>query len=80
MMKEHDRRGLVCEELRRLGYASQHRERLYGDEFDLVSNPFPDGSGYAVGGISRNSDTLRRVPIPLSIVQTIERELFILAA
>ena len=51
---------------------------LYGEEFDLVSNPAPDGTGYAVEGISRKFGGLRHLRLPLSVMQTIEHELFMM--
>ena len=77
MLNEKDRRTLLCRKLQRLGYAAQQRIRLYGEEFELVSNPMPEGNGFAVDGISRKSGNSRRVRIPLSIVNVVEHELYI---
>ena len=78
MMNEHDKSAFLCKRLQRLGYAPQRRIKLYGEEFDLVSNPAPDGTGYAVEGISRKVGGLRHLRLPLSVVHMIERELFVL--
>jgi hypothetical protein len=67
--------GLICERLRKFGYTRDRHIRLYGEEFQLVSNPFPDGEGFAVEGIAHASGQLRRMRIPLSLVQTLRREL-----
>lgn len=75
MVNEYDKQVLLCKKLQRLGYAPQRRIRLYGEEFDLVSIPTPDGSGYAIDGISRKSGSLRHLRIPLSVVHTVEHEL-----
>lgn len=77
-MKEQEKCNYLCEELQRLGYAVRCRIRLYGDEFELISNPFPTGSGYAVEGKSRRSHVVRQVRIPLSLVRTIEREFVVM--
>jgi hypothetical protein len=66
---------LICERLKKFGYVQERHMRLYGEEFRLVSNPFPDGDGFAVEGIARASGNLRRMRIPLSLVQTLRREL-----
>jgi hypothetical protein len=66
---------LICERLRKFGYTENRHIRLYGEEFHLVSNPFPDGDGFAVEGIARASGKMRRMRIPLSLVQTLRREL-----
>jgi len=41
----------------------------------LVSNPIPDGDGFAVEGITRKSGNIRRMRIPLSLVHTLRKEL-----
>jgi hypothetical protein len=69
---------IICEKLRKLGYARQRHIRLYGEEFDLISNPIPDGDGFAVDGIASKSGDQRRIRVPLSIVVTIRRELAVL--
>lgn len=48
---------------------------MYGEEFDLISNPVADGNGFAIEGISRKSGNARRVRIPLSILQMITKDL-----
>jgi hypothetical protein len=47
-------RGIVtmCSELRRLGFASGRRAGLYGGEFEFVSDPEVDNSGYCLKAIS----------------------------
>ena len=37
-----------CVRIKDLGYSSSHHIRLYGQRFDIVSDPFPDGNGVAV--------------------------------
>jgi hypothetical protein len=68
---------LICEKLRKFGYARERHMRLYGEEFRLVSNPLPDGDGFAVEAIGRSSGQcqLRRMRIPLSLVEMLRREL-----
>ena len=65
----------LCERLKALGYAHRNRIRMYGEEFDLTSNPIADGNGFAIEAISRKSGNARRVRIPLSIVQMITKNL-----
>ena len=65
----------VGERLKALGYAYPNRIRMYGEEFDLTSNPIPDGNGFAIEAISRKSGLARRLRIPLSILQMITKDL-----
>jgi hypothetical protein len=74
MTKQCDKQFVICERLRELGYASEGHIRLYGEEFYLVSDPIPDGDGFAVEGIARGSRKSRYIRIPLSIVHTLRRE------
>jgi hypothetical protein len=65
----------VCERLKTLGYAHRNRIKMYGEEFDLTSNPVADGSGFAIEAISRKSMDAKMLRIPLSILQMITRDL-----
>jgi hypothetical protein len=75
MINENEKQVFLCTRLQRLGFAAKGRVKLYGEEFDLVSNPVPHGRGYGIDGVSRKSGSLRRVAIPVSLIQTIEHEL-----
>ena len=75
MAIQTNRNALLCERLKAMGYASRNRIRIYGEEFDLTSNPVADGNGFAVDAISRKSGQTRKVGIPLSVLQMITNEL-----
>ena len=70
-------KGAVCTELRRLGFASGRCVKLYGEEFEFVSDPAADENGYCLKAISHKSCHARSVLIPLSVVRTVERELLV---
>ena len=74
MTKEHNEQLAICERLRKLGYSRTRHLRLYGEEFYLISDPIPDGEGFAVKGIARRSGKSRYIRIPLSTVHTLRRE------
>jgi len=74
MTNRNENRRTICERLQELGYAREKNIRLYGEEFHFVSNPVPDGEGFAIEGISRTSVNVRRVRIPLSLVSTVKKE------
>src|SRR5450755_3493046 len=74
MISENEKQIFLCERLQRLGFVSGRRLRLYGEEFELVSDPAPDGQGYGIEGVSRKSG-LRHVRIPVSVTQMIENEI-----
>jgi len=35
----------ICAHVKRLGYETSKRIRLYGEEFEVVSDPFPAANG-----------------------------------
>jgi hypothetical protein len=75
MTNRTDNPKTICERLQELGFAREKHIKLYGEEFHLVSNPVADGDGFAVEGIARSSGNIRRMRIPLSLVQTLRKEL-----
>ncbi len=63
----------ICERLIELGYAMRKRVRMYGEEFELISNPFVDESGFAVQALSSRTGETRQLRIPLSVLRAITR-------
>lgn len=74
MKQQSDGQLVIVEGLRKLGYASERCIRLYGDEFHLVSDPFPVGDGFAIEGIDRSSGRSRSIRIPLSLLHMVRRQ------
>jgi hypothetical protein len=74
MKQQSDGQLVIVEGLRKLGYASERSIRLYGDEFHLVSDPVPDGDGFAIEGIEHSSGRSRSVRIPLSLLNMLRRQ------
>lgn len=70
-----ERQELICERLKKVGYTSERRIRLYGEELHLVSDPVADAIGYSVLAVVRKTGNLKHLQIPLSIVSMLEREL-----
>jgi len=66
----------LCERLISLGYSRSKRIRMYGEEFELISNPIPHENGLEIEAISRKSGARRRLRIPLSVLHMITRDLF----
>ena len=60
----------LCETIRRLGYAKGNQVRLYGEAFELVSDPVSVGENFVfVDALERRSGKVKRVRIPPTIVQ-----------
>ena len=62
----------VCERLRRLGYARDRQVRLYGEIFELLSDPVRISDNLVfVDALDRKSGQFRRVRIPRTIIQMV---------
>ena len=65
----------MCDRLKRIGYSEGNQVRLYGEEFELTSDPFSIHEElFFVDGIETKSRQTRRVRIPLPVVQMIRRD------
>jgi len=60
----------LCERVKSLGYTASSRIRIYGEEFDLVSDPFPDGEEVAAHVTVRGEINVRVLRFPVAIMQT----------
>ncbi len=60
----------TCRKLSRLGYARSNRVRLYGQELEIVSDPFVhEEGGIAVEVVIDSNSAKRTMRLPLSVVQ-----------
>jgi hypothetical protein len=64
----------VCDKLQSMGYAQSKRIRIYGQDFEAVSNPFPSGNGIAIQAFSKRETQARALRLPLPIVQMVTRQ------
>jgi hypothetical protein len=59
-----------CEMVRRLGYARKNRVRLYGEVFDLLSDPVVVGeNSIFLDALQVESGYVTRIRIPESVVE-----------
>ncbi len=63
----------VCARVKHLGYTTSGRVRLYGEEFEVVSEPFAEADGIAVRVKSRKNPNVRVLRLPSTVVQTAKR-------
>jgi hypothetical protein len=54
--------------IRDLGYTASTHIRMYGDRFELVSDPFEEGNCTVVRVTSGNDPTIRNLRLPESIL------------
>lgn len=62
----------ICEKVKRLGYGASQNIRLYGEEFQVISDPFPEGGGVAVSVRTRKSEEIRVLQLPATILQSVK--------
>jgi hypothetical protein len=63
----------ICEGVKRLGYGASQNVRLYGEEFELISDPFPEAGGIAVNARTKKSEGTRVVQLPATVLQSVRR-------
>ena len=57
-----------CLRIKHLGYVAGRRLSLYGEHFEMVSDPFTEGDCVVVRAISGNDPIIRTIPLPVSIL------------
>ena len=63
----------ICARVKHLGYATSSRIRLYGEEFDVLSDPFPEANGVAVHVTTKKDSRVRVLRIPVTALQSAKR-------
>lgn len=58
----------ICERVRDFGYVTSAHIRIYGQSFEVVSNPFPDGDGVAIR-VKTKAGKVRTLQVPVTILQ-----------
>jgi hypothetical protein len=61
----------ICASVKRLGYGASQSVRLYGEEFEVISDPYPESGGIAVSVRSKKGDGIRSVQLPETILQSV---------
>jgi hypothetical protein len=70
-----DQQFTICERLKQIGYYKSRQIRMYGEQFELVSDPFSIGDHLVVvDAIEVKSGKPRRVRIPLTIIHMLQPE------
>ncbi len=58
----------VCAHIKQSGYTVSQKLRLYGEEFEILSDPFPNEIGIAVTVRSRRTSQIRQLQLPATIL------------
>ena len=72
----------VCTRVKSLGYAASKRIRIYGEELEIVSDPFPHGGGIAIHVRAKEESRIRVLRLPAMLLQAmaVKEQRFIRAA
>ena len=57
-----------CSRIKDLGYGVAGHINLYGQRFQIVSDPFPDDGGVSVHVITANDPSRRALRLPVSLL------------
>lgn len=57
-----------CAKIRDLGFTASTHIKLYGERFEIVSDPFDEGDGVAVHATSGNDPEIRTLQLPIAIL------------
>jgi hypothetical protein len=60
----------ACVRIKLLGYVASRRVRIYGDEFELLSDPFPEHGRIAIRARAKGKSDIRILRLPATIVQS----------
>ena len=59
----------ACARIKHLGYVASRRVRIYGEEFELLSDPFPLADQIAIRAKAKTDSRIRILRLPVTIVQ-----------
>ena len=59
----------ACARIKHLGYVAFRRVRIYGEEFELLSDPFPQADQIAIRAKAKSDSRIRILRLPVTIVQ-----------
>ena len=61
----------ICANVKRLGYGASQSIRLYGEQFEVISDPFPESGGIAVSVKTKRDRSIRVVHLPATVLQSV---------
>lgn len=60
----------ICTRVKHLGYSASHHIRIYGEEFEVMSDPFPHNGGIAIHVKNRRDSGIRVLQLPAPLLRT----------
>lgn len=65
----------ICAQIKKFGYAASQKIRIYGEEFEVLSDPFPSDGGIAIHVRSRRTAQARLLQLPATVTGRVNRTL-----
>jgi len=62
----------ICAHVKHLGFAASGRIRLYGEDFEVLSDPFPEADGIAVRVKTKKNASVRVLQLPATVLQSVK--------
>jgi len=63
----------MCAKVKRMGYAASSRVRLYGEDFEELSDPFPEDGGISVHVKSTKDSKTSVLRLPATVLQGVRK-------
>jgi len=61
----------VCAQIKNSGYAQSQKVRIYGEEFEILSDPFPNEVGIAIQVRSHRTYEVRQLQLPATLIHRV---------
>ena len=59
----------ACARMKHFGYVASGHVRIYGEEFELLSDPFPQANRIAIRAKAKGDSSVRIIGLPVTFVQ-----------
>jgi hypothetical protein len=63
----------MCASVKRLGDGTSQHIHLYGEDFEVISDPFPEAGGIAVSVKTKSDDSIRVAQITATVLQSVKK-------
>ena len=63
----------VCAQIKKFGYAMSQKIRIYGEEFEVLSDPFASDEGIAIHVRSRRTSQTRVLLLPATVIHRVHQ-------
>jgi hypothetical protein len=65
----------VCAQIKKFGYAMSQKIRIYGEEFEVLSDPFASDDGIAIHVRSKRTLQIRILQLPATVIHRVRERI-----